>query len=317
MIKFLRGIIGFSLRHKYFILLSAAVLIIVGVFTFMQMPIEAFPDVTNTEIDIITQWPGQSAEEVEKLVTIPIEIALNPVQKKVSLRSTTIFGLSYVKVIFDDGVKDPEARQQVMFLLNNATLPNGILPSVQPPTGPTGEIFRYTLKSTFRDVRELKTIQDWVIDRRLRAIPGIGDINAFGGKTKTYEITVDPGKLATLNITPLDVFTAIQKTNINVGGDMIIQNNQAFAVRGIGLINNINEIQNIIVSNNNGVPVLVKDVAKVSISNLPRLGWVGRSDAIVDKNGKRRVVDDEDAVEAIIVMRKGENPTQVVTALKK
>jgi len=315
--KFLRGIIGFSLKNKYLILFASVVLVVAGVITFTEMPIEAFPDVTNTEIDIITQWPGQSAEEVEKLVTIPIEIALNPVQYKISLRSTTIFGLSYVKVIFDDNIKDPEARQQVMFLLGNATLPNGITPAVQPPTGPTGEIFRYTLKSTFRDVRELKTIQDWVIDRRLRAIPGIGDINSFGGKTKTYEITVDPGKLATLGITPLDVFAAVQKTNINVGGDMIIENNQAFAVRGIGLINDIPEIQNIIVSNNNGVPVLVKDVATVTISNVPRLGWVGRSDAIVDKNGKRTVKDDEDAVEAIIVMRKGENPTEVVTALKK
>ena len=142
MIKILRAIIGFSLKNKYLILLAAAILIVLGVITFIQMPIEAFPDVTNTEIDIITQWPGQSAEEVEKLVTIPIEIALNPVQKKVSLRSTTIFGLSYVKVIFDDNIKDPEARQQVMFLLGNATLPNGITPAVQPPTGPTGEIFR-------------------------------------------------------------------------------------------------------------------------------------------------------------------------------
>lgn len=317
MIKFLRGIIGFSLRHRYLILCSAALLVIVGVYTFMEMPIEAFPDVTNTEIDIITQWPGQSAEEVEKLVTIPIEIALNPVQKKVSLRSTTIFGLSYVKVIFDDHVLDQEARAEVMFLLNNVTLPNGITPAVQPPTGPTGEIFRYTLKSTFRDVRELKTIQDWIIDRRLRAIPGIGDINSFGGKTKSYEITVAPGKLASLGITPLDVFAAVQKTNINVGGDMITQNNQAFAVRGIGLIRDIDQIKNIIVSNNGGVPVLVSDVADVSISNVPRLGWVGRSDAIIDKDGKRQVTNDDDAVEAIIVMRKGENPTQVINALKK
>jgi cobalt-zinc-cadmium resistance protein CzcA len=317
MIKFLRGIIGFSLKNKYLILFLAALLVIIGVYTFSQMPIEAFPDVTNTEIDIITQWPGQSAEEVEKLVTIPIEIALNPVQKKVSLRSTTIFGLSYIKVIFDDHVLDPEARQQVMYLLGNATLPNGITPSVQPPTGPTGEIFRYTLKSSIRDVRELKTMQDWVIDRRLRAIPGVGDINSFGGKTKTYEITVDPGKLATLGITPLDVFAAVQKTNINVGGDMIVQNNQAFAVRGIGLLDNINEIRNIIISNNNGVPVLVKDVANVSISNVPRLGWVGRSDAVIDKSGKRKIIEDNDAVEAIIVMRKGQNPTEVVAAIKK
>lgn len=317
MIKFLRSIIGFSLKNRYLIIFLAVLLVIVGVYTFSQMPIEAFPDVTNTEIDIITQWPGQSAEEVEKLVTIPIEIALNPVQKKLSLRSTTIFGLSYIKVIFDDHVLDPEARQQVMYLLNNATLPNGITPVVQPPTGPTGEIYRYTLKSSVRDIRELKTIQDWVIDRRLRSIPGIGDINSFGGKSKTYEITVDPGKLATLGITPLDVFAAVQKTNINVGGDMIIQNNQAFAVRGIGLINDVNEIKNIIISNNNGVPVLVKDVADVSISNLPRLGWVGRSDAVVDEHGNRKVVDDTDAVEAIIVMRKGENPTQVIAGIKK
>ncbi len=316
MIKFLRGVIGFSLKNKYFILFCAGMLAVAGVITFLQMPIEAFPDVTNTEIDIITQWPGQSAEEVEKLVTIPIEIALNPVQKKTSLRSNTIFGLSYVKVIFDDHVTDEEARAQVMFLLNNAALPNGITPSVQPPTGPTGEIFRYTLKSTFRDVRELKTIQDWVIDRRLRAIPGVGDINSFGGKTKSYEITVDPGKLATLGITPLDVYSAVQKTNLNVGGDMIVQNNQAFAVRGLGLIKDVHQIGNIVISNSNGVPVTVNDVATVSISNVPRLGWIGRSDAIVDKDGKRTVVDDPDAVEAIIVMRKGENPTAVVNTLK-
>lgn len=314
--SFLKGILGFSLRNKFFILFAASVLVIWGVYTFIQMPIEAFPDVTNTEIDIITQWPGQSAEEVEKLVTIPIEIALNPVQKKVSLRSTTIFGLSFVKVIFEDHVQDQEARQQVMFLLGNASLPTGITPAVQPPTGPTGEIFRYTLKSSVRDVRELKTFQDWVIDRRLRAIPGVGDINSFGGKSKTYEITVDPGKLATLGITPLDVYTAVQKTNINVGGDMIVQNDQAFAVRGIGLLKDINQIKNIIVTNNNGAPVLVSDVATVSISNVPRLGWIGRSDAIVDKNGKRKVVDDQDAVEAIIVMRKGENPTEVTNAVK-
>lgn len=315
MVKFLRAVIGFSLKNKFLVLSLAGLLVVCGVITFMDMPIEAFPDVTNTEIDIITQWPGQSAEEVEKLVTIPIEIALNPVQKKVSLRSTTIFGLSYVKVIFDDNVKDPEARQQVMFLLSNATLPPGITPSVQPPIGPTGEIFRYTLKSSFRDVRELKTIQDWVIDRRLRAIPGIGDINSFGGKSKTFEITVDPHKLASLNITPLDVFAAVQKTNMNVGGDMIVQNDQAFAVRGIGLLKDINQIKNIIVSNNNGVPILVSDVATVSLSNLPRLGWVGRSDAI-DKDGKRTVKNQDDVVEAIIVMRKGENPTLVVNALK-
>ena len=317
MIKILRAIIGFSLKNRYFILFAAVALIISGIIVFKNMPIEAFPDVTNTEIDIITQWSGRSAEEVEKYITIPIEIALNPVQQKVSLRSTSIFGLSYVKVIFDDDVKDPEARMQVMSLINNANLPPNITPVLQPPTGPTGEIFRYTIKSTFRDVRELKTIQDWVIDRRLRAVPGVGDLNAFGGKTKTYEIKVDPGKLTSLGLTPLDVFTAVQNTNINIGGDMIIENDEAYAVRGIGLINDINEINNIIIQNNNGVPLLVKDVATVVISNVPRLGWITRSDAVTDSAGKRVVTNQDDVVECIVVMRKGENPSEVVAGVEK
>ena len=316
MIKVLKKIIAFSLKNKYFILLSSLVLIIVGIITFKKMPIEAFPDVTNTEISVITQWPGRSAEEVEKFVTIPIEIALNPVQQKISLRSTSIFGLSYVKLIFDDEVKDPQARQQVMNLLQNANLPAGLQPSVQPPTGPTGEIFRYTLRSDIRDVRELKTMQDWVIDRRLRAVPGVGDIVSFGGKTKTYEIKVDPEKLTSLGITPLDVYTAVQKTNINIGGDIIIQNNQAYVVRGIGLLNDINEIKNIIVMNNNGVPVLVKDVADVEISNVPRLGWVARANGLSNEKGIRSVTDEPDVVEAIVLMRKGENPSKVVDAVK-
>jgi len=315
--KFLKGIIGFSLKNRYFILFCAVILVVAGVITYKSMPIEAFPDVTNTEISIITQWQGRSAEEVEKFITIPVEIAMNPVQRKVSLRSTSIFGLSYVKLIFDDDVKDPEARQQVMNLLQNANLPANVQPSVQPPTGPTGEIFRYTLESKVRDVRELKTIQDWVVDRQLRSVPGVGDINSFGGKTKTYEIQVDPGKLTSLGITPLDVFTAVQKTNINIGGDMIVQNNQAFVVRGIGLLNDINEIANIVINNTNGVPVLVKDVAQVKISNVPRLGWVARSNGLIDSSGNRVFTDEPDVVEAIVVMRKGANPSEVVEAVKE
>ncbi|MCE1199786.1 MAG: CusA/CzcA family heavy metal efflux RND transporter [Marinilabiliales bacterium] len=317
MTGFLKKVIAFSLKNRYLILFLALLMVVHGIITFRNMPIEAFPDVTNTEISIITQWPGRSAEEVEKFITIPIELALNPVQQKISLRSTSIFGLSYVKLIFEDKVTDPMARQQVMNLLQNATLPTGIQPSVQPPTGPTGEIFRYTLRSNIRDVRDLKTIQDWVIDRRLRAVSGVGDIVAFGGKTKSYEIKVNPEKLASLNITSLDVFTAVQKTNINIGGDVIIQNNQAYVVRGIGLLNDINEIRNIIVMNNNGVPVLIKDVADVEISNIPRLGWVARADGLKDQAGNRKVTDEADVVEAIVLMRKGENPTQVLAALKK
>jgi len=317
MTRLLRSIISFSLLNRYFILFAAGALVVTGIVVFKEMPIEAFPDVTNTEIDVITQWPGRSAEEVEKKITIPLEIALNPVQKKTSLRSTSIFGLSYVKVIFEDDVRDSQARMQVMGLINNASLPAGIIPAIQPPTGPTGEIYRYTLKSSFRDVRELKSIQDWVIDRNLRAVPGVADLNSFGGKTKTYEIKVNPGKLTSLGLTPLDVFTAVQNTNINIGGDMIFENDEAYAVRGIGLIENINEINNIIIQNNNGVPLLVKDVATVEISNLPRLGWITRSDAVIDSAGKRTISSQDDVVECIVVMRKGENPSEVAAAVEK
>jgi cobalt-zinc-cadmium resistance protein CzcA len=314
--KVLKAILAFSLKNKYFIFFATALMVVYGVITFKNMPIEAFPDVTNTEITIITQWPGRSAEEVEKFVTIPIEIAMNPVQKKTSLRSTSIFGLSVVKLIFDDDVQDTYARNQVNNLLPNASLPESISPQVQPPTGPTGEVYRYTLESSFRDPRELKTLQDWVVDRELRSVPGVADVVSFGGMVKTYEIRANPQKLADLGITPLDVYNAVSKSNINIGGDVINKNSQAYVVRGIGLLNDINEIRNIIIQNNNGVPVLVKDIADVEISNLPRLGEVGRTDAI-DSTKQRKLVDNSDAVEAIVLMRKGENPDAVISALKK
>src|SRR5215813_563131 len=204
--KVFKGILAFSLKNKYFIFFATLVLVIWGVIAFRNIPIEAFPDVTNTEITIITQWPGRSAEEVEKFVSIPIEVAMNPVQQKTAVRSTTVFGLSVVKVIFEDNVDDPFARQQVNNMLRDVELPEGADPDVQPPTGPTGEIFRYTLKSATKTVRELKTLQDWVIERQLLGVPGVGDVVSFGGEVKTYEITVNPQKLASYsNITPLDV----------------------------------------------------------------------------------------------------------------
>jgi cobalt-zinc-cadmium resistance protein CzcA len=313
--RFLKGLLAFSLKNKYFIFFATLLLIIYGVITFRDMPIEAFPDVTNTEITIISQWPGRSSEEVEKFVTIPIELAMNPVQRKTSLRSTTIFGLSVVKLIFEDGVEDTYARQQVNNLIHNADLPDNVDPDVQPPTGPTGEVFRYTLESTFRDPRELKTIQDWVVDRELRAIPGVADVVSFGGMVKTYEIQVNPMILANLGITPLDVFNAVGKSNINIGGDIIKKNSQAYVVRGIGLLNDINEIKNIIIEVNNGTPVLVRNVADVSISNLPRLGEVARTDAI-DTGSYRRLRNNPDAVEGIVLMRKGENPDRVIKGIK-
>ena len=302
--KLIKNIIAFSLKNKVFILLATAALIIWGIISFKNIPIEAFPDVTNTQITIITQWPGRGAEEVEKYVSIPIEIAMNPVQKKTSVRSTTVFGLSVVKIIFDDGVDDSFARQQVNNMLRDVELPEGADPDVQPPTGPTGEIFRYTLSGSPHSVMELKTIQDWVIERNLLGVPGVADVVSFGGEVKTYEITVNPNQLASFEITPLDVYDAVSKSNINVGGDVIVDHGQAFIVRGIGLLNDKEEIGNIIIQNINGTPILVKDIAAVNIFPLPRLGQVGRN-------------NQDDVVQGIIVMRKGENPSKVIERVQE
>jgi cobalt-zinc-cadmium resistance protein CzcA len=298
--KLVVNIISFSLKNKLVILVGTLIAIVAGIISYRNTPIEAFPDVTNTQITIITQWAGRSAEEVEKFVTIPIEIALNPTQKKTSLRSTTLFGLSVIKVIFDDDVDDAFARQQVNNLLRGVDLPDGVDADIQPPYGPTGEIFRYTVQSKSLGVRALKTIQDWVIERNLKSVPGVADVVSFGGEVKAYEITVKPTFLTKYDLTPLEVYQAVSRSNINVGGDIIEKNNQAYVVRGIGLLTSISDIENIIVAYNKGIPVLVKNLATVSESALPRLGQVGRDSA-------------NNVVEGIIVMRKGENPSQVIS----
>lgn len=301
--KFIDFIIAFSLKRKYLILVITLAVIVLGVVSFRQTPIDAFPDVTNTKVTIITQWPGRSAEEIEKFVTIPIEIAMNSVQKKTDIRSTTLFGLSVVTVCFDDHVDDEFARQQVYNLLNDADLPDGVEPDVQPLSGPTGEIYRYTLRSNKWSVRELKTLQDWVIERKLRSVPGIADIVSFGGEVKTFEVSVNPNQLATYGVSSLELYQAIANSNVNVGGDVIERSAQAYVVRGIGLINNVREIGDIVVKNVGGTPILVRNLATVHECCAPRLGQVGR--------GK-----ENDVVEGIVVMRKGENTEQVIKALK-
>ncbi|MBN9284444.1 MULTISPECIES: CusA/CzcA family heavy metal efflux RND transporter [Flavobacterium] len=302
--KFIRNIIAFSLKNKAFTFFWVGILVISGFVAFKNMPIEAFPDVTNTQIIIVTEWNGRSAEEIERFVTTPIEISMNSVQKKTSVRSITMFGLSVIKIIFEDDVDDFFARQQVNNQLRTVSLPDGVDPDVQPPYGPTGEVFRYVLKSKDRDTRDLLTYQNWVIDRQLRAVPGVADVVAFGGQEKTYEISVDPGRLSKYNITPLEVFDAVNKSNLNVGGDVIEKNGQAYVVRGVGLLSSIEDIQNIIVADAGGNPVLVKNLADVAESSYPRVGQVG-----LDKNN--------DVVEGIIVMRKGENPKEVLTKIKE
>ncbi len=297
--KFIKNIIHFSLRHRYMVFFLTAVVAVIGVFAYKNTPVETFPDVTNTQIIIIAQWPGRSAEEMEKFVTIPMETVLNSVQKKSNLRTTSAFGLSYIRIIFDDDVDDAFARQQVLSRLGGADLPDGVKPDVQPPYGPTGEIYRYTLKSATRSIRDLTTIQNWVLDRQFKSVPGVADVNSFGGEEKTYEVSVNPELLIKYNLSSLDVYNAISKSNVNVGGDVIEKNGQSYLVRGIGLLNNIEDIENIIINKTNAVPLLVKNVADIKEGGKPRLGQVAR-----DQN--------EDVLEGIIVMRKGENPSEVL-----
>jgi cobalt-zinc-cadmium resistance protein CzcA len=302
--KFIKTIIGFALKNKYFIFFATLVMIVAGYLSFRNTTIEAFPDVTNTNITIITQWPGRSAEEVEKFVTRPLEIAMNPTEKRTSIRSSSLFGLSIVKITFEDDVDYAFARVQVNNHIGDADLPSGVNPGVEPPYGPTGEIFRYTLKSDKKSIRELKTLQDWVVERELLSVPGIADVVSFGGEVKTYQITVDPQKSIQYGVTAKEVYDAVSKSNINVGGDVINKAGQAYVVRGIGVLNNIDEIKNVIVDNINGTPVYVKTIGEVTESALPRLGQVGRD-------------NDPDVVEGIVVMRKGENPSEVLTRLKE
>lgn len=301
--KFIDNIVAFSLKNKFFIFFCTTVAVIAGIVSFKHTPIDAFPDVTNTKVTVITQWPGRSAEEVEKFITIPIEIAMNSVQNKTDIRSTTLFGLSVLHVMFEDDVDDFVARQQVYNLLNDADLPDGVTPEVQPLYGPTGEIFRYTLRSEKWDVRELKTLQDWVIERNLRAVSGVADIVSFGGEVKTFEVSVNPHQLKNYGITSLELYQAIANSNINVGGDVITKSSQAYVVRGIGLINDMEELRNIVVKNIHGTPVLVRHLAEVHEACLPRLGQVGR-------------MAEDDVVQGIVIMRKGENPAEVIDALK-
>jgi cobalt-zinc-cadmium resistance protein CzcA len=301
---FIRAIIGFSLKNKYFIFFATFIMILAGYLSFKHTTIEAFPDVTNTNITIITQWPGRSAEEVEKFVSRPLEIAMNPTEKRTSIRSSSLFGLSIVKITFEDDVDYQFARVQVNNHIEDADLPDGLKPEVQPPYGPTGEIFRYTLASDQKSIRELKTLQDWVIQRELLSVPGIADVVSFGGEVKTYQITVNPEKALQYGVSATELFEAVSKSNINVGGDVIVQGGQAYVVRGIGVLNNRDEIKNIIVDNFNGTPVYVKTIADVAESALPRLGQVGRD-------------HDPDVVEGIVVMRKGENPSEVIARLKE
>lgn len=301
--KFVQSIVGFSLKNSIIVFFLTALLLIAGIYSYLHTPIEAFPDVTNTRARIITQWPGRSAEEVEKFVTLPIMKEVNTIPKKAQVRSISLFGLSVVTVIFDDDVDDFYAQQYASNRMQGIELPNGAKAEIEPPYGATGEIFRYVLKSD-RPIKELTAIHDWVIERELVSVPGVADVVSFGGEEKIYEIKINPTELANYDLSPLEVFEAVSKSNINVGGDVIERGSQAYVVRGVGLLEGIEDIENILIEVRGTTPILVKHVAEVAISAKPRLGSVG-------------LQDEDDLVQGIVVMLRGENPDEVISKVKE
>lgn len=300
--KLIQNIVAFSLKNSIIIFFLTGLLFVIGLICLKNTPIEAFPDVTNTRARVITQWPGRSAEEIEKFVTLPIMKEMNTIPKKTDVRSISLFGLSVVTVIFDDDVDDFYAQQYAANRLQGIDLPNGADAEIEPPYGATGEIFRYVIKSD-RPIKEITAIQDWVIERELVAVQGIADIVSFGGEEKTYEIKINPTELANYGLSPLDVFEAVSRSNVNVGGDVIERGSQAYVVRGVGLLESVEDIENILIEARDNTPILVKHVAEVVISAKPRLGQVG-------------LQNEDDLVQGIVIMLRGENPSSVIPKLK-
>jgi len=301
--KFIKNIIGFSLQNHILILFLTGILFVAGIISYFNTPIEAYPDVTNTRVRVITQWQGRSAEEVEKFVTLPIMRVMNTIPRKTDVRSTSLFGLSVVTVIFEDGVDDFFAQQYASNRMQDLNLPEGVDTSIEPPSGATGEIYRYVLKSDL-PIREIAAINDWVVVRELLSVPGIADIVTFGGEEKIFEIKVNPVELANYNLSPLEVYEAVSNSNINVGGDMIQKGSQAFVVRGIGLLESIEDIENILIDVRGSTPIRIKQVATVEVSSKPRMGQVSLG-------------DDEDVVQGIVVMLRGQNPGEVIKNMKE
>ncbi len=296
-------IVSVSLHQPLVVLLAVVVFVGAGLLAFKNLPVEAFPDVTDTQVTIITLYPGRAAEEVERQVTIPIEVALSGVPHAVRVFSHTQFGLSFMVVTFNDKADDYFARQQISERLRSAELPDGVQPELAALTSAISEIYRYRVRADHLNSTELRTIQNWVMERQLKTVPGVADVISFGGLIKTYEVQPDVLKMRDYKISLGQLAEAVGKSNANTGGGYVEHGRQQFLIRGIGLLRSAADLENVPVTQFNGSPILVKDIARVTVGSVPRQGVAGQD-------------DDDDIVYGMVLMRKRENASVVLDAVK-
>lgn len=310
MIKYL---VDFALRNKVLVLCVGVLLLIWGIISFHMLPVEAYPDVGDKYVWVITQWPGRAAEEVEQQVTIPIEVQMNGLAHRTHLRSISLAGLSFVTIIFDDESNNLLNRQQVLEKLSLVTLPPNLSPQMGPDFSPAGQIYFYTLASTNPryDVMDLKALQDWMVFKNLMSVPNIAQVSIFGGMTREYQVQVDPNRLISYGLSIGQVEQALAANNVNAGGSFIERGQQAFNIRAVGLMSNTDDIGMTVLKNQNGTPVRVRDVAVATQGPKIRLGRLGK--AIHHEDG--RVIDYDDVVEGIVQLRKDADPDATLRAL--
>ena len=299
----IRGLVDFALNNRFLILAGTVLLLIWGVISFHNLPVEAYPDVANNYVQVITQWPGRAAEEVEQQVTIPIEIVMNGIPHMEHLRSTSLFGLSSVTMIFDDESENDTNRQKVLERLSQVTLPSGLQPQMGTDWSPVGQIFFYTLHSTNPnyDVMDMKALEDWTLEKQFKSVPNVVDVSSLGGMTKEYQVRVDPDKLVSYGLSIAQVENQLGNNNVNAGGSFIEQGLQQVNVRAVGLVNSVQDIEDTVITTKNGTALRVKDIATVSQGPKIRLGRNGK--AIHRADG--RIVDNDDVIEGIVLLRKG------------
>ncbi|HEX5228219.1 MAG TPA: efflux RND transporter permease subunit, partial [Bryobacteraceae bacterium] len=299
----IRRVVDFALDNRMLVLAAAILLLAWGAISFHNLPVEAYPDVANNYVQVITQWPGRAAEEVEQQVTIPIEIVMNGIPHLEHLRSFSVFGLSSVMLIFDDESTDDLNRQKVLERLAQINLPENLQPQIGTDYSPVGQIYWYTLHSTNPkyDLMELKTLQDWVLEKQFKSVPNVVDVVSFGGVTREYQVKIDPQKLVDYGLSVSQVEQQLASNNVNAGGSFVEAGLQQINVRALGLIQNVADIQKIMLKTQNGTPVRVANIAEVTQGPRIRLGQIGK--AIRREDGK--IVDNADVVEGIVLLRKG------------